>query len=261
MSQRFSGQVIVVSGATSGIGQAIALAFAAEGGTVVALGRDQGRLQDIGAHVDLALTCDVTRERQVEVAVDAVLARHGRIDVLVNNAGIGLFEDVLDTTIEQLEQVLAVNVVGVARLTRHALPAMVEAGTGVVVNIASVAGRRAYARHSAYCASKHALIGWSEALRLDLTGSGVDVTVVCPPAADTPFFVNAGYTTFAEDHEGLELMSAEEVALQTVDATHKRERSRTLGTRAKALYAASLLAPGGLDALRRLTGKIKPRSE
>ena len=257
---RFREQVVVVSGATSGIGRAIAEAFAAAGAQVIALGRDQARLQEVAAQVDLALTCDVTDDRQVAVAIDAVLARHGRIDVLVNNAGIGLFEDVLDTSMAQLELVFAVNLFGVARLTRAALPAMVEAGSGAVVNIASVAGRRAYARHSAYCASKHALIGWSEALRLDLLQTGVDVVVICPPAVDTPFFDNAGHPTFHEDHEGLELMSAEEVARQTLDATLKRERSRTLGTRAKALYAASLVAPAGLDALRRLTGKLKPRS-
>jgi len=257
---RFSDQVAVISGATSGIGRALAERFTAEGATVVALGRNQERLAEVGRSVDLALTCDVTKQRQVDVAIEAVLARHERIDILVNNAGIGLFSDVLDTTVEDLERVMSVNLFGAARLTRAALPSMVERGAGVVVNVASVAGRRAYARHSAYCASKHALIGWSEGLRLDLLDSGVDVVVVCPPAVDTPFFENAGYMTFHEDHEGLELMTADEVARLTLDATHKRARIETLGTRAKALYAASVLAPGGLDRLRRLTGKLKPRS-
>ena len=254
---RFSDQVVVISGATSGIGLELARAFSGEGATVVGLGRDQDRLQELGREVDLALTCDVTSDRQVEVAIDAVLARHGRLDVLVNNAGIGLFEDVLDTSMEQLEQVMAVNLFGAARLTRAALPALI-AGSGRVVQIASVAGQRGYARHTAYCASKHALIGWSEALRCDLAGA-VDVVVICPPAVDTPFFDNAGYHTFDEDHPGLRLWTAAEVAAETVEATHRREARLILGARAKALYAASLI-PGPLDALRRATGKIKNRS-
>lgn len=253
---RFTGQVVVVSGATSGIGRALAQAYTAEGATVVGLGRDQDRLAELGRDVDLALTCDVTSDTQVEVAVQAVLARHGRLDVLVNNAGVGLFADVLETSTADLERVLAVNLVGMARLTRAALPALIEA-KGRVVQIASVAGQRGYARHTAYCASKHAMIGWSEALRCDVSGA-VDVVVICPPAVDTAFFENAGYMTFDEDHPGLKLWTAEQVAAETVDATHRREPRRILGARAKALYAASLV-PGPLDALRRATGKIKRR--
>ncbi|MCP4809478.1 MAG: SDR family NAD(P)-dependent oxidoreductase [Proteobacteria bacterium] len=253
---RFSDQVVVISGATSGIGLSLARAFTREGAKVVALGRNQDRLAQVGREVDLAMTCDVTSDKQVEVAIDAAVARYGRIDVLVNNAGVGLFEDVLDTSMGQLEQVMAVNLVGMARLTQAALPSLIES-RGRVVQIASVAGQRGYARHTAYCASKHAMIGWSEALRCDVAGA-VDVVVVCPPAVDTTFFENAGYTTFEEDHPGLQLWTADQVAEETLDATHRREARRILGLRAKALYAASLV-PGPLDALRRATGKVKKR--
>ncbi len=242
----------MVTGATSGIGRACALAFAADGATVVGTGRDQERLHALSEHIDLALTLDVTQAEEVGIACQAVLDRHGRVDVLVNNAGIGLFEGWEDTGVADIERVMDVNLFGVVRVTRELLPGMIERGAGAVVNIASVAGKRGYANHTAYCASKHALIGWGEALRCDLAGSGVDVVVVCPPAVRTPFFENAGYLTFDEDHPHLEPMTAEQVAAETLDATASRRRQAILSRRARVLYGLSVLAPSALDRLRGL---------
>lgn len=214
----------------------------------------------LGQEIDLALSLDVTDPESVEIAAAAALDRHGRVDVLVNNAGVGLFKPWDETSVEELSAILDVNLLGVVRMTQAIVPSMVKAGQGVVVNVASVAGRRAYPRHTAYCASKHALIGWSEALRLDLEGSGVEVVVVNPPAVDTPFFEHAGYFTFAADHPGLRLMTAEEAALGVVAAAAERPRQVTLGARARLLMAASTLAPGLLDGLRRRAGKLKRRA-
>ncbi len=250
MSSRFSDRVVVITGATSGIGRSCALAFGNEGATVVGTGRDQDRLAALADHVDLALTLDVTDDRSVEMATQAVLDRYGRVDVLLNNAGIGLFKPWQDTDVGAIQRVMDVNLYGVVRVTRALLPSMLERDAGAVVNIASVAGRRGYAKHTAYCASKHALMGWSEGLRCDLAGTGVDVVVVCPPAVRTPFFENAGYMTFDEDHPGLEPMTPDQVAAGTVDATFRKRRVEILSPRAKALYAASVVAPGLLDRIR-----------
>ena len=253
MGSRFNDQVVVISGASSGIGHALARAFAAEGALVVGLGRDQARLAELGQYVDLALTCDVTKPRSVQVAAQAVRARYGRVDVLVNNAGLGLFEAVEQTSEEQLLQLLQVNVVGMQRLTRALLPELRQA-RGRLVQMASIAGTRGMPKHAAYCASKHALIGWSDSFRAEETE--LSVTIICPPGVDTPFFDNAGHPSFREDNPDIPLLSAEEVASETLEACLRGERRRILGHRARALHAANQLAPGALEALRRgLRGK------
>ncbi len=248
---RFSGQVVLVTGATSGIGLALARAFTAEGARVVGTGRDQSRLMSLASQVDLALTLDVTDDKSVRAAAQAVADRYGAVDVLVHNAGIGRFETFEDTTLDVMQQVMDTNLYGVVRLTRALLPAMKTRGRGTVCTIASVAGERGYPKHTAYCASKHALIGWSRALSKDLRGSGVDVVVVCPPAVDTPFFGNAGFHDYKEQHPGLVLMSPEDVAAGTLDAIADGKSQVILSPRAKVLWLLDKLAPPLVERLQR----------
>lgn len=249
--ERFANQVVVVTGATSGIGWETARCFRDEGARVVGTGRDRARLEALAGEVELALPMDVQDPESVQAAAQRILAELGPVDVLVNNAGVGLFEPWDATPISELQRIMDVNMYGVARVCSALLPSMVERGQGAVVNIASVAGKRAYKKHTAYCASKHALIGWSEALRCDLQDSGVDVVVVLPPAVRTPFFENSGYMTFDEDHPNLTPMRAVDVAEGIVDATAARDRQRILSARARILYAINLLSPGAVDLLRR----------
>jgi uncharacterized protein len=244
------GKITLISGATSGIGAATARALARAGARVIACGRDQARLAQIAPHVDLALTLDVTDPESIRIAAAAVLDRYGGLDVLINNAGIGCFAPVADTTEARLQEVMEVNFHGAVRLFQAFRQSLLDR-KGALVQIASVAGLRGYPNHTAYCASKHALIGWSEALRMEWRGTGVAVHVICPPAIDTPFFVNAGYHTFAADHPGLALMSAEQVAEEVVEAIQSGDRRRVISPRAKLLYALSLIAPGVLERLRK----------
>ena len=251
MTKRFENKIVVVTGATSGIGWETAIAFAREGATVIGTGRNQDRLDALSQEIDLALTVDVTSDAEVQMLADTVKDRYGRLDVLVNNAGIGLFKDWADTTHAEFENVLAVNLLGVVRVCQALLPLVLESEAGNVTMVASVAGKRGYAKHGAYCASKHGLIGYSSALRADLKEAGVTVSVVCPPAVDTPFFENAGYMTFHEDHVGLNLATAPQIAEELLEAVANNERERIITTRAKVLYAMSLVSPKLLEFVQR----------
>lgn len=238
----FVNKVVVVTGATSGIGLETARRFAATGAKVVGTGRDQTRLASLAKEVDLALTMDVTDDTSVAIATAAILKRYKQVDVLVNNAGIGLFRPWEETDIAAIEKVMAVNFYGAVRVARALLPALITSG-GVLVQVASVAGRRGYAKHTAYCASKHALIGWSESLRYDLAKTDADVVVVCPPAIRTPFFENAGYMTFEVDHPGLVTMPPVEVANEILKAATERPDTAVLSSRARMLDALNFVSP------------------
>ncbi len=246
----FHDKVVVITGATSGIGRATARAFTAAGARVLGTGRHQGRLAELAREVDLALTVDVTDSRDIELLGTVVQDRYGRADVIVNNAGVGLFEDWGDTSADQLRALLEVNVIGAQRVVQALLPAMVEAGDGHLVQMASIAGKRGFERQSAYCASKHALIGWSEALRQELHGTGIGVHVVCPPAVDTPFFATAGWPGIASEHRRWRPMSSEAVASAVLDAIRKDRRQVILTPRARALHMAAAHMPEALDKAR-----------
>ena len=248
---RFTQKVALVTGATSGIGACIARSLAAEGARVIGTGRDQGRLMQIAPALDLALTLDQTDPRSVEAAAQVVADRYGAVDLLVHNAGQGLFQDFEHTSLADVQRIMDVNLYGPIRLTQALLSAMKARGEGVVCTIASVAGERGYPKHTAYCASKHALIGWSRALSKDLRGTGLAVVIVCPPAVDTPFFATAGFLDYKEKHEGLALMSPEAVAAGTLDAIAARKAQVILSPRARVLYLLDKLAPPLVEGLQR----------
>lgn len=223
----FEQRVVVITGATAGLGLALARAFRAAGALVVGTGRDQAALHRLAGEFSLTLTLDVTEPAHASFAADAVLDRYGRVDVLVNNAGAGWFAPLDRTDEAALKSMMDLNFFGPVRVANAFLPAMRAAGRGALVQVTSVAGIAGFADQSAYCASKHALMGWSRAARVELAGSGVSVLCVCPPVVKTGFFAKAGRPERLDAHRG-RVLEPERVADATLRALARGDQELLL---------------------------------
>ncbi|MFE9335113.1 oxidoreductase [Streptomyces sp. NPDC006925] len=183
-------KVWLITGASSGFGRAITEAAVAAGDIVVAAARRTAPLDDlVAAHPDQveALPLDVTDSAAGQAAVDGVVARHGRLDVLVNNAGRGMVGAVEESTDAELRDLMDLHFFGPAALTRAALPHMRRQGSGAIVQLTSMGGRFALAGVGAYCSTKFALEGLSEALAAEVAPHGIRVLIVEPGAFRTGF--------------------------------------------------------------------------
>ena len=238
------GAVVVVTGASSGIGEMTALRFARAGSRVVLAARRIERLEALAEHIGtrggtaLPVRCDVTDGADIAGLLGRTLETFRRCDVLVNNAGIpggGRFSDV---TVERIERVVRVDLLGVMLVTKAFLPSMVERGTGHIVNVASLAGRFAAPGLAVYGAAKHGVVAFSEALSYELKPLGVLVTVVNPGFAVTEGFPQ-------HDLPRAVVMSADRVGRTIVDVV-RRDR------------APEISVPRGLAALQAFRVLIPP---
>lgn len=183
-------KVVLVTGAARGIGLATAKRFLADGWRVGLLDIDDAGLEKAVAEIDrpgetLALTCDIADPRQVSAAFEALVARFGRLDALVNNAGTAVFKPLLETTYDEWQRVLAVNLSGPFLTTQLAAPLMADAGGGAVVNITSISGLRASTLRVAYGTSKAALKHLTKQQAVELSALGIRVNAVAPGPVET----------------------------------------------------------------------------
>ncbi len=187
----FTDRVVVVTGASSGIGRATASMFANEGALVAIFARSGGKLRELEGDRMLAVTGDVANEADIERLFAEVESRFGDCDVLVNNAGTTDVARLVDTPPDRWDRMFAVNVRGAYLATRRALPAMLARRSGAIVNVASISGvvgPQKFPGFVSYCASKAAVIGMTEALAVEVRDSGVRVNCVSPGSVDTPMW-------------------------------------------------------------------------
>lgn len=192
-SERYlDGRHAIVTGGGRGIGAAIARALARLGATVTITGRDLETLRDTATEVGathgvtvLPLACDVTDDDSVRAAFATARQEHGDAYVLVNNAGQSEGRPFLETTRELWDRMLSVNLTGAYLCTQQVIDGMLRAGAGRIVNIASTSGLKGYRNITAYCASKHGLVGFTRALAAETARAGVTVNAVCPAYTDT----------------------------------------------------------------------------
>jgi NAD(P)-dependent dehydrogenase (short-subunit alcohol dehydrogenase family) len=189
VNRRFEGKVVVVTGAGSGIGRAMAMAFSAEGGIVVAADHDSASAAQTanGLAQTTAALVDVTQPASVARLVDDTNTRHGRLDILCNNAGIGSTRTVVDCEPDEWDRLFAVNVRGVYLGCKYAIPLMIAQGGGVIVNTASVAGLVGLPNRAAYCASKGAVVTLTKQVAIEYVAQGIRCNCICPGTVDTPW--------------------------------------------------------------------------
>lgn len=214
-------KVVIVTGASSGIGYETALAFAREGAKTVLADKDEEHLRELSERIAalggdaLAVPTDVSQHNQVERMVQAALDRFGRLDIIVNNAGYGLGATIEQTTEQDFRDLWQTNVLGVLFGMQAALPAMRRQGSGHVINVSSAAGRIAFPGIGAYSATKAAVIALTEALAAEEANAGVRASVVLPVGTRTRFFEDARLVDSTVGPHG-RTQSAEHVARRIV---------------------------------------------
>ncbi len=249
MARQLRGAAVLITGASAGIGRAAALALAREGARLVLAARRRERLEEVATSVRalggeaLVAETDVADRRQVESAVSSAVSAFGRLDILVNNAGIGYFGRFEDTPVEEIEALWAVNMMGTIYATLAAIPLMRKQGGGQIINVASVAGKRGNPGNSIYCATKFAMVGMSEALRVELHGSGIEVSVICPISTRTEFF-EASAARSGRDHPTMgPIQTAEKVARAIVRCAKRPRPEVIVFPPARILVLINALSP------------------
>ena len=250
-----SGKIAVVTGASSGIGEATARALAARGASVVLAARAEEKLAFVARDIQaaggrsLVVGTDVADRGSVERMIERAVGEFGAVDVLVNNAGVGLSGRVADLRPEDLRYVFDVNLLGPLHCVQEALPHMPRGGR--IVNVSSVVGKRAIPKVGGYCATKFALNALSDALRVEVADKGITVTSVYPGTTRTAFRDNSRRTKSEKRGWRPKGVSPEKVAEKIAQAAEKGGRDVYVTPTDRLFVAGTTLAPGLTDLVLR----------
>ncbi len=254
MIRKLSGTVAIITGATSGIGRETARAFAAAGSKVVVAGRRQERLGELVKEIEsngvpaLAAPTDVADQAQVEALIAAAIEKFGRVDILVNNAGVAIASRFAEMPIEDFRRLMDVNFWGAVFACRAVVPQMRKQNSGgVILNVSSIFGKRGMPFETAYCASKFALAGFSEALRAEVMSEGIDVCTIYPGAVETEIFDAAANNTGLELPAYVPKFPASQMAKLIVQAARFPQPEIVAALDAQAINIANTFAPALVD--------------
>ncbi|OBJ85267.1 SDR family NAD(P)-dependent oxidoreductase [Mycobacterium asiaticum] len=250
MKKHFEDKVVLVTGASRGIGKAVALAFAEQGAQVVLAARSAERLADVAEGVSglgsqvLVMPADVTSHADVVALVEAALRRFGRIDVLVNNAGIGRVGCVESAEFsDNVRDTLQASLFGMVDVTQQVLPTMRRQGSGAIVNMSSVMGRKAFARFGSYAIVMHAVSAVSDALRQELAGSNIRVSVMYPALTATDLLREVDEAQMPPPFRHMTPLTSEAVAHAVVTAVRRGAPRVVMPGPAKLLLLGEAFSP------------------
>jgi NAD(P)-dependent dehydrogenase (short-subunit alcohol dehydrogenase family) len=248
------GSTVVITGATSGIGRETAREFARAGARVVAAGRREDRLRELVTEIEgtggaaLAVATDVADAAQVDRLIERTIERFGVVDTLVNNAGIGMAARFEEQSIADFRRVMEVNFWGAVHACKAALPHMrAQASGGLIINISSIMGKRGLPYETAYCASKFAMAGFSEALRTEVMAQGIDVSTIFPGAIESEIWETTENRTGLDMASVLPKFPARELARIIVQDARVPQPEIVMALDAQVVEFLNTVAPGIMD--------------
>lgn len=259
--RRLDACVAIVTGASSGIGRELALALAERGAQLILTARNHDRLKQVaaaaeqlGAPPPTVVVGDITDPELQRRLVDAADLCDRPLDLLINNAGVSAHGRFLDAGEDRLRQIIEVNFIAAAELTRQAVACMAGSPSPAVVNVGSILAYRGIPHNSEYCASKAALRAWSEALRAELAAERIHVMLVTPGTTDTPFFDHLIEQQAEMPWAQAQGLPPDRVARAILTGLERNRREVTPGWKAKAFVLASRWLPGVMDRVMRRYG-------
>lgn len=232
MSQRLSGSVCLITGASAGIGKACALTLANEGASLVLTARRKQRLDELVEMIQstggraVTVIGDVREEETARRAAAAAKEHFGAVHFLINNAGMGNYKQLIDTSAEEYDEMMDTNVRSTFLFTRHTVPLMIEQKSGMILMISSMAGIYGFAGEAVYCATKFAQVGFAQALDKELHPHGIRVGVICPGGVKTEFALGKGRTPEGVAQSGM--LDPEDVAAAVLLACTQPAHSRII---------------------------------
>lgn len=247
---RFKDKVVIITGASSGIGKATAIAFAKEGATTVLVSRSKDKLDRVAEEIRsfnpsvLIIPSDVSKQDSVTNIVETVINEHGRIDILFNNAGSSLVGRIDDEGfIENTKKMFDVDFFGTVYVTKAVLPVMQRQGSGHIMNMSSVVGRKAFPHFGGYSSAMHAITGFTDSLRQELRDTGINVSTIHPALTQTPLLDHVNPQDMPPPFRRFTPISVETVAEAVLNGVYKNQARIIVPYQPRFLLFADAISP------------------